>query len=478
MEKYDAIIVGAGVGGCTVAYRLASVGKRVLLVDKGKLMLSRGQEINESVLFSNNEYASRLVKIPFALGYGGNSLIYGGQLSRFDKSCFENAENKDYVFPFSYSEIAPYYKEIEDKFEALEPDLTPAENQMVAAFEYCGFEKISNVQAVNFVEGCDGCGGKICDRACKKDFFSVLCLDLVQRGLLDVSEMSEVIQLKTNFGKVDEVKLRVEGDEVMLQTQALIISTGTLRTPSFIRKHLFDVLSPEYCDVVGSGVTFHISDFYLLFPRFILKGSRKRTKILNGRLPRICNNGVNVPFTLQSVGAPVEAEYVKRFLLRRTPVQFSRSKIFSTLIHHFSSFAGYLGKKAHVVASIIQDPVSQLNTVSSCDERPLSVNYSLSTSFKYSVNAIDSQIKRALRKKFFVFRLGNKGNINYGHPMGGCAMGASERFAVTPDGRLRSTKNVYIADASVFPVSGDTNPSLTIAAIALHTADRLLRQIS
>ncbi|HUZ29400.1 MAG TPA: GMC oxidoreductase [Solirubrobacteraceae bacterium] len=34
--------------------------------------------------------------------------------------------------------------------------------------------------------------------------------------------------------------------------------------------------------------------------------------------------------------------------------------------------------------------------------------------------------------------------------------------------------NLYVADASVFPTSGDYNPTLTIQAMAWRTADRII----
>ena len=36
VERFDAIVVGAGPAGSTAAYRLASAGSRVLLLDKAR----------------------------------------------------------------------------------------------------------------------------------------------------------------------------------------------------------------------------------------------------------------------------------------------------------------------------------------------------------------------------------------------------------------------------------------------------------
>jgi choline dehydrogenase-like flavoprotein len=45
---------------------------------------------------------------------------------------------------------------------------------------------------------------------------------------------------------------------------------------------------------------------------------------------------------------------------------------------------------------------------------------------------------------------------------------------VDPDCRSHDVPNLFVCDGSVFPTIGSVNPSLTIEAIALRTAERLL----
>jgi choline dehydrogenase-like flavoprotein len=64
------------------------------------------------------------------------------------------------------------------------------------------------------------------------------------------------------------------------------------------------------------------------------------------------------------------------------------------------------------------------------------------------------------------------------HLMGGCAMrGPGRRAAVDPDGRLRGSENVFVADASVFPSAPGVNPMVTIEAMAYRTAGFVLRAL-
>ena len=61
------------------------------------------------------------------------------------------------------------------------------------------------------------------------------------------------------------------------------------------------------------------------------------------------------------------------------------------------------------------------------------------------------------------------------HVFGTCRMGTTaDRSVVDRDGRSHRWRNLYIADASVFPSSGGGEaPSLTIQALAIRSAGRI-----
>ena len=63
------------------------------------------------------------------------------------------------------------------------------------------------------------------------------------------------------------------------------------------------------------------------------------------------------------------------------------------------------------------------------------------------------------------------------HQCGTCRMGEDPATSVVdPNGKAHDLANLYLADASVFPSSAATNPTLTIAANALRVADHLQRE--
>jgi len=61
------------------------------------------------------------------------------------------------------------------------------------------------------------------------------------------------------------------------------------------------------------------------------------------------------------------------------------------------------------------------------------------------------------------------------HIIGTCRMGTdAARAVVNSEGQSFDIPNLYIADNSVFPSALSVNPSLTIMALSLRTADRFL----
>lgn len=61
------------------------------------------------------------------------------------------------------------------------------------------------------------------------------------------------------------------------------------------------------------------------------------------------------------------------------------------------------------------------------------------------------------------------------HHMGTTRMSDDPRRGVTDaDGRVHGVANLFVAGSSLFPTAGWANPTLTIAALALRTADRMI----
>jgi choline dehydrogenase-like flavoprotein len=64
------------------------------------------------------------------------------------------------------------------------------------------------------------------------------------------------------------------------------------------------------------------------------------------------------------------------------------------------------------------------------------------------------------------------------HHIGGCRMGHNESESVVDSaGQVHGVPNLFLAGASIFPSCASVNPTLTIVALALRTADRISAQL-
>jgi choline dehydrogenase-like flavoprotein len=69
----------------------------------------------------------------------------------------------------------------------------------------------------------------------------------------------------------------------------------------------------------------------------------------------------------------------------------------------------------------------------------------------------------------------NRISVFSAHQMGTARMGADPRTSVAdPDGAVRGVEGLWVADASAFPTASGVNPTLTIMALAMRNARRML----
>jgi len=124
-EHYDLIIVGSGAGGGTLAYSLASTGKKILILERGQELPVEPQNWDPQAVFVEHRYRTNEKWVdkqdkPFIPNtnywVGGNTSFYGAALMRMKKRDFEAVEHCDGLspaWPLSYTDYAPWYTKAE-----------------------------------------------------------------------------------------------------------------------------------------------------------------------------------------------------------------------------------------------------------------------------------------------------------------------------------------------------------------------------
>lgn len=468
---FDIIVVGSGVGGSSVASHACERGLRVLIIDNGEdVQPNSVQEVDVSFIVNGK---SNLIKIPSVNGAGGNSLIYGGHLTRYPAHYWR--DSSDSHIPIDYETISHYYDELISKFNIAPIALNKSEADVRSAFVECGFGSDEIVWAVSNYRDCNGCGGIFCQRKCKKDFFSVLCAPLIsQKKLLHWSN-STIVDITSTKDNSSILRIKRLDKEFSLSAKCVVFSCGAFGTPAEIIRLFGDRLDSKSIDQVGRRMMFHISDFFILFPKFFIF-RKLRAKLLCSSENLFKLDGKQFHFSIQSVGAEISGSTIYRFINRRYAYIINKTKFFKKLLLIFSYFLAVPLSRAHIIASIVEDP-SLSDNYQDFNSRPITIKYQLESKFAQAILEINKIILRKLRANFFILKFGGELNLNFGHAMGGMSMGIAQHCPVDKNCKVKGLENIYVCDASVLPYSAATNPSLTIAALGCHVAESIFMLI-
>ncbi|MCM1983675.1 GMC family oxidoreductase N-terminal domain-containing protein [Lyngbya confervoides] len=126
---YDIIIIGTGAGVGTLAYRLATHGKRILVLERGPFLPREKQNWDTKTVFQTNRYHCSETwydkngqELHPGMSYfvGGNTKVYGAALFRLREKDFEKYTHRDGIspeWPLKYQDFEPYYDEAEQLYQ-------------------------------------------------------------------------------------------------------------------------------------------------------------------------------------------------------------------------------------------------------------------------------------------------------------------------------------------------------------------------
>ncbi len=125
----DVIIVGAGIGGSTMAAGLAPTGARILILEAGDHLPDRPENRDQRAIFQRGFFRPKETWFDAAgqgfnpgnyYNVGGNSKFYGAVLVRFRSEDFGELQHEGGVspaWPFAYEEIEPWYGRAEALYQ-------------------------------------------------------------------------------------------------------------------------------------------------------------------------------------------------------------------------------------------------------------------------------------------------------------------------------------------------------------------------
>jgi len=536
-QEWDAIVVGAGMGGATAGFELARLGRRVLFLEKGRFVqresdtvrgdlgdqtadpderVRRGywpqplagvMDVRERDAGSRRAHPIHAVKGgdveffgPLGCGTGGSTILYGATLERFFPSDFEPRANfpevKDSTlperWPVSYAELEPYYRRAERIFRvrgtpdpmhpAKDPLPEPAalneqDQDVFALFERKGFHPYRIHIGCRFVDGCDGCAGRVCLRDCKSDAGRVCVIPAVDQHGARLLTECEVTRLEADAARVTRVHVRWRGRELALRARVVVLAAGALMTPVLLlqsKSERFPNGLANGSGLVGRNLMVHSGDM------IAVRSGRARSG--TGFNKSLSINDLYVADgrklgNFQSVGVQVDTGSVLAHLkttLSKGP-RWLRRLAHPLLLRVLARVGAYWFRNAVIFGSIVEDLPYLENRV--WPDPSAKTGYRFEYRYTAELAERNDLFRRRLARvlgRTRVITLTRPMNLNFGHLCGTARFGDDPATSVLDrNNRAHEVDNLYVVDGSFFPSSGGTNPSLTIAANALRVAEAI-----
>jgi len=525
-DTWDVIVVGTGMGGSTIGYELARLGRRVLFLEKGKLLHAGPEAIGAPAPDADPEIEARLRAgrwpiplegrtsfgeiafiAPWGCGTGGSTSIYGAQLERFAPPDFEPRSNFPEVhdanlperWPITHQDVVPFYRLAELLYrvrgtqDPLYPDpkaqlrepppLSPRDQVYERSFRECGLHPYRSHVGFDYGLGCTECLDH-CTRGCKSDAAAICLMPALTTHEASILPECEVRTLEADRSRVKRVHARWRGRDVALTAKTVVLAAGSLMTPIL----LLNSRSPDWPEglangsgQVGRNLMLHTSDFIAIdVPEWYSPQGPARALALND----FYANGSGKLGTLQSLGLPgainpgLILTYL-RFVQEKEPRWWRR--FVRPLLPLIAHIVPRVLRRASMFATIVEDlPYAENRVFPDAGSRNgMRFEYRYTPELLERNRRFRRQLAKRLAPRHRVYVVtGGRNNLNYGHVCGTCRFGDDPTTSVLDaSNRAHEIDNLYVVDASFFPSSGGTNPSLTVAANALRVAQILARRL-
>jgi len=527
---WDVIVVGAGMGGGMLGYRLARAGRRVLFVEKGRSTLpgvagtiraampelaeprayrsaqayydalARAGRCTDEIEDISGRFSKRFV--PFiGSGTGGSSALYGMVCERFFERDFTPRQNfRDpgestvpEAWPVSYAQMRPWYAQAEKLLgvrgapDPLRPEAADvclpaappfsADNQLLVDYlAGRGLHPYHLPMACDYVEGCATCQTFLCPRSCKHDGARNGVLPAVVEHGAGLLTECRVLRLDADRTRVRQVVAEYRGAALTLKATVVVLAAGALVSPVL----LLNSRSGDWprglangSDWVGRNLMRHLLDWIEVWPRPGCRITEENKEI-----------GLNDFYfwegqkygTVQSAGAMVSLAPTE--MLTNHPGW--QSKVLRLMSPAVRPIYERFVTGGLVLAAMTEDLPYLDNRVlpwdgpSSDGRQRLRIRYRLHASETERRAVFMRALKEVLQPfRKLPLRTG-KNNATLGHVCGTCRFGTDPKTSVLDEyNRAHEVENLYVVDSSFFPSSAGLNPSLTVAANALRVAEHI-----
>lgn len=262
---YDAIIIGSGAGGSTLAYQLARLNRQVLLVERGSFLKVDGSSSEPRDRYRN--HILRANDKPYFVG--GDTKFYGSALYRFRERDFEAVQHESGVspaWPIAYSDLAPYYEQAESLYrvhgssegDPSEPPRAspypyppiphaPFVSRVIDRLERSGTRVSPIPRGLDFGDQgkcilCSTCDAYACPYDAKLDAEIAALRPALATGAVQLATETECLRVVTNQAgtRAEGVELRRSGTDTLVKAKTVAVCAGLTETATLLRRSRTD----------------------------------------------------------------------------------------------------------------------------------------------------------------------------------------------------------------------------------------------
>ncbi len=517
--RYDVIIIGTGAGGGTLAYALASSGRRILLLERGDYVPREKANWDSRAVNVEGKYQTKDVwrdqdgkpLHPHTNYYvGGNTKFYGAALFRLRQQDFGEIKHHGGIspaWPIRYDDLEPYYTRAEQLYHVhgergVDPTDPPAGapyphppvshepriQQLSEDFARIGLRPFhvplgimldeKNARTSTCIR-CNTCDGFPCLVSAKSDA-QVVCVDpALQYPNISLITGAMVRKLETSPSGREVTKVIVERHGAIEEYAAsvVVVSCGAINSAALLLRSANDKHPRGLAngsDVVGRHYMGHVNSVLMAISKCPNPTVFQKTLGVNDfylgsqewdfPMGHISFVGKLDGVTL-SAGAPaiapgftldLMANHSLDFWLTSEDLPAPENRV--TLDRDGNIVLTYKPNNEEGHRRLIKKLESLMQQQAKC-----------------RVHGHECHVGLFSRNLFLGQRIPlagvahQNGTIRFGHD--------PKTSALDVNCRAHDVDNLYVVDGSFFPSSAAVNPALTIMANALRVGDHLLERL-
>jgi len=517
-DHYDLIVIGSGPGGAALAQRVAKIGKKILLLERGDYLPRSQANWDSKTVFVDGTYQAaetwyttdnRAFHPGLHYNVGGNSKVYGAALFRLRARDFTEIRHHDGIspaWPLPYDAFEPYYTEAEKLFHVhgLRGE-DPNEPPSSGPFPYPPVSHEPRIQELNSrltAEGlhpfhlplgillderngratptsicirCDAFDGFPCLLNGKADA-QVICVDpaLAAYPNLTLLTNAYVSKLETDPGgrSVTRVQVTRNGEQEEYSADIVVAACGALSSALLLLRsangqHPNGLANGS--DQVGRNYMRHNQSVLMALMQQPNHTVFQKTLAISDYY--FSADDWDFPLGLIQMCASSHADQIRAEALPSW-LEWLPEMPFEVMARHSMDF--------WLSSEDLPRPENRISydgdrVVLALTENNMEAHHRLRKKLEHIVSVAGGHAALLERKLYFGTDIPIAGTA---HQAGTLRFGTDPASSVlNPDCRAHELDNLYVTDASFFPSIGAVNPTLTIIANALRVADIICQRL-